>query len=135
MSLYPKISHSSLEVALSDSTTYKHDIAVIQNTTPTAALDPYSTHNGESTSGTTECYNVANHIQCREAERSRHRIEPLLAGKSDIALQAFLRSHFQAINMNNMNVELVSQMWANYGRNAGFYLEGSGHNEADQPSK
>ena len=27
--------------------------------------------------------------------------------------------------MNNMNVELVSQMWANYGRNAGFYLEGA----------
>lgn len=31
--------------------------------------------------------------------------------------------------MNNMNVELVSQMWANYGRNAGFYLEGAGHND------
>lgn len=32
--------------------------------------------------------------------------------------------------MNNMNVELVSQMWANYGRNAGFYLEGAGHQES-----
>ena len=34
-----------------------------------------------------------------------------------------LNRSLQQINMNNMNVELVSQMWANYSRNAGFYLE------------
>ncbi len=33
----------------------------------------------------------------------------------------------QETNMNNMNNELISQMWANYGRNAGFYLENSGN--------
>ncbi|KAG4300573.1 hypothetical protein PCANB_002980 [Pneumocystis canis] len=35
----------------------------------------------------------------------------------------------QEINMANMNVELISQMWTNYGRNVRFYLEGTNHLE------
>ncbi|BFZ53799.1 DASH complex subunit dad4 [Savitreella phatthalungensis] len=40
-----------------------------------------------------------------------------------------LNKSLQTINMNNMNVELVSQMWANYSRNAGFYLETAARRE------
>jgi hypothetical protein len=32
----------------------------------------------------------------------------------------------QTINKQNMDVELTSQMWSNYGTSAGFYLESTG---------
>lgn len=34
-----------------------------------------------------------------------------------------LNHSLQLINMSNMNVELASQMWANYARNVKFHLE------------
>ncbi|EPY53558.1 DASH complex subunit Dad4 [Schizosaccharomyces cryophilus OY26] len=37
-----------------------------------------------------------------------------------------LNQALQNINMSNMNVELISQMWANYARNAKFHLEETG---------
>ncbi|BFZ61423.1 DASH complex subunit dad4 [Saitoella coloradoensis] len=40
-----------------------------------------------------------------------------------------LNRSLQDINMHTMNVELVSQMWANYHRNVLFNLEGTGRLE------
>ncbi|EEB08851.1 DASH complex subunit Dad4 [Schizosaccharomyces japonicus yFS275] len=37
-----------------------------------------------------------------------------------------LNKKLQQVNMANMNVELASQMWANYARNAVFHLEETG---------
>ncbi|KAG4304835.1 hypothetical protein PORY_001888 [Pneumocystis oryctolagi] len=44
--------------------------------------------------------------------------------KLNEAIMEFNRC-IQEINMANMNVELISQMWANYGRNVRFHLEGT----------
>ncbi|QSL66129.1 hypothetical protein MERGE_000504 [Pneumocystis wakefieldiae] len=48
--------------------------------------------------------------------------------KLNEAIMEFNRC-IQEINMANMNLELISQIWANYGRNVRFHLEGTNHLE------
>jgi DASH complex subunit Dad4 len=56
-----------------------------------------------------------------KTQRSHRRVEPLTAGSATCA--AIEADVVQEINANNMDTEILSQMWSNYTRNVLFNLE------------